>query len=366
MTKKLQIPFYDPLRTYEENYEEGPFGGFAASNAAIVDGKVFKQKGEPKYSYHGHKVYLPFGIPAGPLLNSKYVKAAFEKGFDICVYKTVRSDLYLTHPFPNILSVHVNGELTLEKLKKPLLGDTNFQEPIAITNSFNIPSKKPEIWQSDMKKAIASAGKGQVMIGSFVGTVRPDQTPKEFIEDWAVVAKMVVETGAKIVEADISCPNNGAEGLVCYDLETTKKICKRVRRVIGDTPFILKIGYYQDDRQLEKLAEIANEYADGIAGINTLPGVIVDKDGKQALPGKTRKTGGVCGAPIKWAGIDTVKRLNAIRQKKNYSFTIDGVGGVTTPEDYQEYKSAGADTVFSATGAMWNPYLAQEIKSSLR
>src|SRR5262249_44456188 len=146
----------------------------------------------------------------------------------------------------------------------PLLGDMNFEEPIAITNSFNIPSKKPELWQEDMKKALEYAGKGQVMVGSFVGTVRPNQTHQQFIDDWAVVAKQVIETGAKIVEADISCPNNGAEGLVCYDLETTEKICKVVRKVLGNTPFILKIGYYQDEKQLEKLAEIANEYANGI------------------------------------------------------------------------------------------------------
>ncbi|HWY79353.1 MAG TPA: hypothetical protein VNW29_03260 [Candidatus Sulfotelmatobacter sp.] len=351
-------PFYDPKKTYEENYIKGPFGAFA-------DGKIHKQEEEPQYDYHGQKVSLPFGIPAGPLLNSNYVKAAFEKDFAICIYKTVRSDTYPCHPFPNILSVHVAGDLTLEKLKKPLLGDSNFQEPIAITNSFNIPSRKSEVWQEDMKKAIASAGKGQVMVGSFVGTVRPDQTPQEFINDWAVVAKQVCETGAKIVEADISCPNNGTEGLLCYNLETTEKICKKVREVIGNTPFILKVGYYEDETQLEKLAEITNAYANGIAAINTLPGTIVDKKGKQALPGTLRTKGGVCGAPIKWAGIEMVQRLKKIREKKNYRFTIEGVGGVITPQDYYEYRNAGADAVFSATGAMWNPYLAQEIKKTV-
>ena len=354
--KKLSTPFYDPGKTYEENYDEGPFGAFA-------DGKVYEDTGEPKYEYFGHKVYLPFGIPAGPLINSKYVKATFEKGFDIAVYKTVRSDFYQVHPFPNILQVHTDGDLTLEKLKKPLVSDADFKPPIAITNSFNIPSKKPEVWQEDMKRAIASAGKGQVLIGSFVGTVRPNQTHDEFIKDWADAAGMVLETGAPIIEADISCPNNGAEGLVCYDLVTTEKICKSVRAVIGNTPFILKVGYYEEEGQLEKLAQIANEYADGISAINTLPGIIVDKNGNQALPGKNREKGGVCGAPIKWAGIDMVKRLNSIREKNNFKFRLDGVGGVTTPEDYAEYISAGADAVFSATGAMWNPYLAQEIKT---
>jgi dihydroorotate dehydrogenase (NAD+) catalytic subunit len=351
----LNTPFYDTSKNYEENYDEGPFGGFA-------DGKVFEQKGKPEFDYLGQKVFLPFGIPAGPLLNSKFVKAAFEKGFDICVYKTVRSDFYKVHPFPNILSIHVEGDLTLEKLKKPLISDTNFKPPIAITNSFNIPSKKPEIWQEDMKKAIESAGKGQVMIGSFVGTVRENQTHDQFIEDWAIVAKMVLETGAKILEADISCPNNGAEGLVCYDLLTTAKICKAVREVIGNTPFTLKIGYFEDENQLLGLSKIADEYADCISAINTLPGIIVDRDGNQALPGKNREKGGICGAPIKWAGVEMVRKLKKIREENDFKFKIDGVGGVTTPDDYKEYIDAGADAVFSATGAMWNPYLAGEIK----
>ena len=351
----MQIPFYDPTKTYEENYNDGPFGGFA-------DGKVFHQNDEPLNNFLGHKIYLPFGIPAGPLVNSNFVKAAFEKGFDIAVYKTVRSDIYPCHPFPNILYVHTGGDLTLEKLKKPLLADNEFEEPIAITNSFNIPSRKPEIWQEDMKKAVSFAGLGQVMVGSFVGTVLPDQTTEQFIDDWALAAKLVKETGAKILEADISCPNNGQEGLVCYDLDTTEKICERIRLSIGNTPLVLKIGYYEDEFQLEKLAEIAEKYADGISGINTLPGTIVNEKGEQALPGKNREKGGVCGSPIKWAGVDTVKRLAKIKQIKNYKFAIEGVGGVTKPEDYAEYKQAGADSVMSATGAMWNPYLAQEIK----
>src|SRR5579875_2984473 len=66
------IPFFDPERTYEENFTQGPFGAFA-------DGKVFQEAGEPRYTVFGQAVYLPFGIPAGPLLNGKYVKAALDK-----------------------------------------------------------------------------------------------------------------------------------------------------------------------------------------------------------------------------------------------------------------------------------------------
>jgi tRNA-dihydrouridine synthase len=36
---------------------------------------------------------------------------------------------------------------------------------------------------------------------------------------------------------------------------------------------------------------------------------------------------------------------------------------VTLAQDYFDYKKAGADAVMSATGAMWNPNLAHEIKN---
>lgn len=354
----LQTPFYDPEASYEENYDEGPFG-------ALADGKIFHQKGTPKYNLLGQKVFLPFGIPAGPLINSRFVKAAFEKGFDVCVYKTVRANDFPCHAFPNILSVHFEGrDLTLERLKEKVVADEDFQEPIAITNSFGVPSRKPEVWQEDAKLAMQSAGPGQVMILSFMGTVKKDQTQEEFINDFILAAKLANETGAKILEANLSCPNIGNEGLVCYNLGVTEKVTKGIRKVIGSTPLILKIGYYENDKDLEKLAEIADEYADDVAGINTLQATVVDEKGNQALPGPNRAKSGVCGYGIKWAGVDTVRRLKKVKDKKKYKFSITGVGGVVKPADYFEYIKSGADCVMSATGAMWNPMLAQKIKNA--
>lgn len=354
-TGMLQTPFYDPTKTYEENYEKGPFGAFA-------DSSVFPQKGEPHEEFLGQKVYLPFGIPAGPLLNSNFVKAAFEKGFDICVYKTVRADFFPCHPYPNVLSLNIQGDLNLDKLEKPLVASTHYSDPISITNSFGVPSKKPETWQEDARKAISYAGVGQVLVLSFMGTVKKDQTQQQFIDDFVLAAKLAKETGAKLLEANLSCPNIGNEGLVCYNLEVTEKVIKGIRKAIGNTLFAIKVGYYRDDAQLSKLSEIAHEYVDDISGINTLQATIVDEKGEQALPGQNRLKSGVCGSGILWAGLDFVKRLKKIKDKEGYKFSITGVGGVTKPQDYFTYRDAGADAVMSATGAMWNPLLAQDIK----
>lgn len=351
----MQTPFYDPNKSYEDNYDLGPFGAFA-------DGEDLRDDKTPQCDFLGFKINTPFGIPAGPLLNSKFCRAAFEKGFDICVYKTVRSSFFPCHPFPNILAVKIDGDLTLEKAKGKLVADNNYSEPLSITNSFGVPSKEVSIWQEDVKKAISYAGPGQVLVLSFMGTVRENQTPEEFVADWALAARLAKETGAKVLEANLSCPNIGNEGLVCYNLEMTERVCQAIRVEIGDTPLILKVGYYQSDEQVRKLVDICKKYAQGIAAINTIQAEIVDPEGRQALPGEKRLRSGICGAGIKWAGLDMVKRLGRIRELAEGDFTIIGVGGVVETEDYFEYLQIGADVVQSATGAMWNPDLAQEIK----
>ena len=355
----LKTPFYDPTRSYDENYVYGPFGAF-------VDGKVYKQRGEPEHIFLGHKVHLPFGIPAGPILNSAYANAAFDKGFDIVVYKTVRSDIYPCHPHPNVLAVELTGDLTIEKSQQPIIAHTRYKQPLSITNSFGVPSKPAHIWQADVRKAIKHARKGQILVLSFMGTVKPKQSEKQFVDDYALAAKQSVETGVLVLEVNLSCPNIGNEGLVCYNLPITQKILKAIRKVIGAIPLIVKTGYFTDDTKLKKFAEICDAYADAISAINTIPAPVVNKKGEPALPGPNRLKSGICGASIKWAGIDMVKRLARLRDKFKFHVKIEGVGGVMKPADYHELIAVGADGVMSATGAMWNPLLAQHIKKSLK
>ena len=198
-----------------------------------------------------------------------------------------------------------------------------------------------------------------------MGTVVEGQTQQEFVDDYVLSARLAHETGAKVLETNLSCPNIGNEGLVCYNLDVTESVAKGIRAVIGNTPFMMKVGYYQNDADLERLAEIANEYADSVVGINTLQGEIRNEKGDQALTGSSaRLRSGVCGAGIRWAGLDFVRRLHAIRERRGFKFSIEGVGGVLTAQDYKTYRDAGADSVMTATGAMWNPYLAKEIKEA--
>lgn len=350
--------FYDPAKSYDDNYTSGP--PLLLHNVKPPTRDLTKAK---TFTHLGHKISLPFGIPPGPLLNSDYMKAAFDFGFDVSTYKTVRAESFPCHPFPNILFVNTDKDLHPDKT--PRLTATSHNPPsldqMSITNSFGVPSKDPSMWQKDVQKALTYVKAGQVLVLSFMGTVKADQSQDEFIEDFTRAGKLAKETGAQILEANLSCPNIGNEGLVCYNLEVTEALCKPLRKEIGTLPLVLKIGYYSDDKQLEKLAQIADRYANAIAAINTLQVEVVDAKGDQALPGKNRMKSGVCGASIKWAGLQMVERLKKIKEKNNYSFEIVGVGGVMTVEDYFEYRKAGADIVQSATGAMWDPLLAHNI-----
>ena len=354
----LYKPFYDPEKTYEDNLKDGPFGYFA-------DKKIFDQEGEPKYDFFGYKVYSPFGIPAGPLINGNFVEAAFNKGFDILVYKTVRTKKYPCHPWPNVLAVKIDGDLTPEKANEKLQADDKYEEPLSITNSFGVPSSDPRFWQKDIASVLKNLRPGQMLIVGFQGTKQEGGSVEAYINDFCLAARMLKNIGVKILEVNFSCPNEGTNNLLCFDISRSRIIVEAIKKEIGDLPLIVKIAYFKDNEILKNFIMEVGKFTDGISAINTIGGIIIDENGKQALPGEGRLRSGICGHSIKWAGLEMVKRLKEIREELGYKYKIIGVGGVENVSDFIEYRTNGADFVMSATGAMWNPYLAQEIKKRL-
>ncbi|HUC95484.1 MAG TPA: hypothetical protein VMR76_00810 [Candidatus Saccharimonadia bacterium] len=357
-------PIYDPSKTYDDNFDKGPFGSFK-------NPKIYQNLGEPKHSFLGYPIYLPFGIPAGPLLNSKYVSAALLKGFDVVCYKTQRSTQFDCNEFPNVLFVDIDGDLTLEKAAKPQIGRQTTSKDatkLTITNSFGNPSRGPGFWVKDLKESIKRQDRGQLVIISVVGTISPGFSDSDYFDDFANTAKLAVTTGVKAIELNLSCPNVANEGVLCYTPSAVKEISSKVKLAIGDIPLIAKIGYFSKDQQelLEQVVKSMTPFISAISAINTIAAPVVDDKGEQALPGPNRLKSGMCGASVKWAGVDMVKRLVSIRKKLNLDYEIIGVGGVMTIKDFNDYRSAGADVVQSATGAMWNPELAIEIKKSLK
>ncbi len=356
-------PIYDPAQTYEYNFDHGPFGEFSR---ATFDGRG----GVPKYKFLGYPIHSPFGIPAGPLLNSNYVRAALAKGFDVVCYKTQRSVSFDCNAFPNVLNVDIDGDLTLKKAERPLIGmpvASDSPGRISITNSFGNPSRGPAYWIEDLRKGLSIEGEGQLVIMSVVGTIQPGFDEGDYFNDFAATAKLAAETKVKAIEINLSCPNVANEGILCYAPAAVAEICRRVKHVTGSVPLIAKLGYYGWDQQelLENVVKQMAPYVAAISAVNTIPAPVVDRFGKQALPGVNRLKSGICGAGIKWAGLEITSRLAELRNALGLNYEIIGVGGVMSGADFLDYRRAGADIVQSATGAMWNANLATEIKACL-
>lgn len=162
---KQPATFFDPAKTFDDNFDNGPF---------LAPIKPYQNTGKPSYTFLGHKLYSPFGIAAGSLPTSKHVRGAFERGFDVVDYKTQRSVPFKVNDFPNVVYVDVEGDLTMDKAAKPLVGHTTSDRPLeelTVTNSFGNPSRGPAFWANDMKQAVAAQGKGQLLIASVVGTI---------------------------------------------------------------------------------------------------------------------------------------------------------------------------------------------------
>lgn len=345
----MSEPTYDIGRSYDDNYADGPF--FTGDLPPAPEGP-------PKYRFLDFPLNSPLGVPAGPLLNSRWVSLYAGLGFDVPVYKTVRSGARAAHPAPNCMFLDDPGDLSAERFSERLTATEKAPDDpahISITNSFGMPSRAPAVWQADMEKARAACGPGQVFVASAVGT----PNGSDLAADFARTAAMCREAGAQVVEINLSCPNvTSGEGELFTDAEAAGKVCRETARALRDTPLMVKVGYYVDPKAMAGVMRALAPHVAAVAGINTLSFEVVKADGSQALPGEGRLRSGVCGAAIRACALSQLQALAELKAAQRYDFALVGVGGVMTPADADAYLDAGADVVMSATGAMWDPYLA--------
>ncbi len=343
---------YDMDRDYYHNLEQGP----------RFTGEIPPWKTQPAFPFLGHTLNSPLGIPAGLLLDSKWIKLYAQLGYDILVYKTVRSRQYPVHPWPNCLFVRT-PMLSPRDLPHRVVAPRNWEPPsprqVTITNSFGMPSLEPPDWQEDVERALDHLRKGQVIIVSGVGTF--EDSEERLVQDFVRVSSMIKETGVPVVELNFSCPNTAeGEGVIYTDPPLAGRIAREVRKVLEDTPVLIKVGLLLG-RELKGLMKALAPWVQGIVGINSVSLSVVDEGGQPAL-GPERTTSGVCGWAIRQCGLAFAKEALAIKEVEKYDLAICGCGGVTHPSHVEEYLNLGVQAVFTCTGAMFNPYLALEYK----
>ncbi len=345
---------YDIDKDYYENFENGPkFSGNFPNLGSLK---------KESFDFFGKSIDFPLGIPAGLLLNSRWIDFYSKMGFSLLVYKTVRTRKHPSHPHPNCLFVK-SEMLDPFNLPYQLVAPVGYEpssvREVTITNSFGMPSMDPDWWQEDMEKATIAVREGCAVLGSGVGTYQG--TRWELIRDFVTVASMIKETGVSAVILNLSCPNVGdGEGLIYTDSELSKDILREVKKAIRDMPLIVKVGFMFGKPLYEFVRSVA-KYVEGISGINSIQTRVVTEEGLPAL-GKGREKSGVCGWAIRECAKLFTKELYSIRQKLKAEFLIMSCGGVTDSNSFYDLIESGADVVLSCTGAMFNPFLALEIR----
>ncbi len=336
-------PIYDISKTYLENLKGGPF--FNAKIPARPSTSV-------EIDFLGYKVRSPLGVPAGPLLGSRWIALAAKLGFDIVTYKTIRSSAHPGHGLPNMIYVEPTGPHTAHPIPDPPL---RFED-LTLTNSFGMPSRSPDFLIADIDAANRSLDPGQLMIVSIVGTPHPTI---RFLDDFVQTALFAKEAGAKVIEANFSCPNvDEAEGILYMNPTTLREFAGAIAKAIAPLPLILKIGEIRDLTQMKNIFHAAaHAGARAICGLNSVSMKITDKSGKSPL-GPHREQSGVCGGHIRSRALHFLRTASKIISTDRLDLTLMGCGGIMLPQHFDEFLNAGAAVAMTATGMMWDPFLA--------
>lgn len=342
------LPRYDISRDYRWNYDHAP-------DPVAID--MPAMPGE--WSFLGKKVGSPLGMPAGPLLNGKWILYYASLGFDVLTYKTVRSRPRECYPLPNLLPVRTGqlrgGECELEA-KERMSGSWAV--------SFGMPSMDPDEWRRDVLQTRNHLREDQVLSVSVVGTAQPGWTIDELAADYALCARWAVESGADCIETNFSCPNVcSRDGQLYQEPGPAAVVARQVREAIGDVPYILKIGHVKDRDDAARLLDTVAEYADALAMTNSVAATVRDSNGRQMFDGQKR---GICGDATREASVAQVRMFADLIESRGLNMRLIGVGGASTAEHVCDYLDAGAESVHIATAAMVDPLVACRIRNEFQ
>lgn len=346
-----QSMLYQLDQTFEYNLAFGPFW----------DQKLPVRKlPTKKYKFLNFSVNSLFGVSACPLtVNSRFLLLMAKLGYDLLTYKSVRSVEWHGNVFPHWMHVDLKKPLLdpiSDQIVKARFDPFEAQDP-SMANSFGIQSIKPEYWQADVDLTLSQLPTGQLLILSLMCTPQPGET---LIKDATRLAKLANETSAKVFEINLACPNtDGGQGLIYEDIEYSLKLCKAMKKVLGNKHLLVKVGYYKDQNQMREFLRRSKGIISGISSTNTYSMKVLNSQGKEAFP--TRPLAGISGAAIR--NLSQQQAQNAVRFKQELElkhFAIIGIGGVTRTQDVTQYLDLGVDAVQTAVGALANPYLAQD------
>lgn len=159
------------------------------------------------------------------------------------------------------------------------------------------------------------------------------------------VAHMIADAEPDLIEVNISCPNVASEFGTPFSAsaESAGAVTREVRRAVN-LPISIKLA--PNVPNIGEIAHaVAEEGADAITAVNTMPAMLVDA--YAAMPVLKNRTGGLSGPALKPIALKCVAEIAS-----RVSLPIIGTGGVSTGQDAAEMLMVGA-TLVGVGSAVW-------------
>jgi dihydroorotate dehydrogenase len=342
-----KLPRYDVRETYQWNYEHAP---------EPVEADVPAVPGE--WTLCGLKAASPLGMPAGPLLNGKWVLYYASLGFDVLTYKTTRSGKRACYPLPNLQPVTTGPLMGIEQT---LPASAEMQGSWAV--AFGMPSAAPDAWRADVEWTRKQLAPEKLLSVSVVGTVQPGWSLEQLATDYAQCARWAADSGADCVETNFSCPNVATcDGQLYQNPQDAAVVAQMVREAIPNIPYIAKIGHVKEEALAEELLEALSPFVDAFAMTNSVAALVKADDGTLLFNGERR---GICGEATRQASLAQAGMFARLIARRGDNVRVIGVGGASTAEHVRDYLAAGVEAVHIATAAMVDPLVGLKIRWQL-
>jgi len=296
-------------------------------------------KNDLSIDFCGFQLRSPFLIAsAPPAAKGGMIKRAFREGWAGVVLKTTIMD-------PSSWS-NVTPRFASLSYQKNKGGSMN----IYAFESIELGTMRShEEWYKDIED-LRKNFPDRLIVASIMG----DATDPH---DWQELARGYAAAGAHMIELNMSCPHGltetgGMGAAVGQNAELSARVTGWVREAI-EIPVISKMTANAPD--VAYVAKSCVEAgADGIAAINTLPGIMgVDLETLVPFPnvGGRSAYGGLSGPAVKPVALRSVA---SIAQTSNVP--ISGIGGISSWGDVAEFLLLGSSTVQLCTSVMTDGY----------
>ena len=180
------------------------------------------------------------------------------------------------------------------------------------------------------------------------------------VEEYAEVTRRFDDSPIDAMEINISCPNV-KEGGVQFgnDPDMSARVVAACRAVTRK-PIITKLSPNQTDIALNARRCI-EAGTDGFAVINTLMGMAVDVEKREAVIGNFQ--GGLSGPAIKPIALLKVQQVYQVA--KTHNIPIIGQGGIASAKDALEFLLAGASAVGVGTALFYDPLVCKKLNAGI-